>query len=85
MCRLSEDPIDELFLTPAHLCSGGNLENLPLSQTTNNLKNPDSTHLPTKRWIQTEDMVSHFWKRCVKELVLSLRNICRKNGVYHQL
>ena len=69
---LSEDPSDEFFLTPAHFCLGGNLENLPLSQTTNDLKNNDSTHSPTKRWIQIQNMVSHFWKRWVKEYKLSL-------------
>ena len=57
----------------AHFCLGGKLENLPLSQTTDDLKNPDSTHSPTKRWIQIQKMVSHFWKRWVKEYVLSLQ------------
>ena len=73
ICPLSEDPNDEFFLTRAHFCLGGKLENLPLSQTTNDLKNPDSTHSPTKRWIQIQKMVSHFWKRWVKEYVLSLQ------------
>ena len=63
ICPLSEDPNDEFFLTPAHFCLGGMLENLPLSQTTNDLKNPDSTHSLTKRWIQIQKMVSRFWKR----------------------
>ena len=73
ICPLSEDPNDEFFLTPAHFCLGGKLENLPLSQTTDDLKNPDSTHSPTKGWIQIQKMVSHFWKRWVKEYVLSLQ------------
>ena len=69
----SEDPNDELFLTSAHFCWGGKLENLHLSQITNDLKNPDSTHSSTKRWTQIQNMVSHFCKRWVKEYVLSLR------------
>ena len=48
ICPLSEDRNDKFFLTPAHSCLGGKLENLPLSQTVNDLKNPDSTHSPTK-------------------------------------
>ena len=60
ICPLSEDPNDELFLTPAHFCLVGKLENLPLSQTTNDLKNPDSTHSPMKRWIQLQNVVSNF-------------------------
>ena len=75
ICPLSEDPNDEFFLTPAHFCLGGKLENLLLSQTTNDLKNPDKTHSPdsTKRWMQIQRMVSHFWKRWVKEYVLFLQ------------
>ena len=78
ICPLSEDPNNEFFLTPAHFCLGGKLENLPLSQTTDDLKNPDSTHSPTKRWIQIQKMVSHFWKRWVKEYVLSLQEINKR-------
>ena len=73
ICPLSEDPIDEFFLNPAHFCLGAKLENLPLSQSANGLKNPDSTHSPTRRWMQIQNMVSHFWKRWVKEYVLSLQ------------
>ena len=62
ICLLSEDPNDEFCLTPAHFCLGGKLANLPLSQTTNDLKSLDSTHAPTKRWIQMQNMVSHFGK-----------------------
>ena len=62
ICPLSENPNDKFFSTSAHFCLGGKLENLHLSQTTNDLKNPDSTHSLTKRGIQTQNMVSHFGK-----------------------
>ena len=72
ICPLSDDPI---FLTPAHFCLGEKLGHLPLSQTTNDLKIPipDSTHSPTKRWIQIQNIVSHVWKRWVNEYVFSLQ------------
>ena len=73
ICPISKDPNDEFFLTPARFCLGGKLETLPLSQTTNDLRNLDSTHSPTKRWIQIQKMVSHFWKRWIKVYVLALQ------------
>ena len=71
ICPLSEDLLnDEFFLTTAHFCLGEKLKNLPLSQTTNDKKYPDRTHSPTKR--------ISFWKRFVKEYVLSLQE--KMNG-----
>ena len=61
-CPLSENQNDEIFLTLAQFCFDEKLENLPLGQTTNDMKNPDSTHSPTKRWIQTQNMALIFRK-----------------------
>ena len=72
ICPLSKDPNDEFFLTPVHFCLGRNLENLHLSQTTDT-KNRDSRQPHSKRWTQIQSMVSHIWKRWVKEYVLSLQ------------
>ena len=73
ICPLSEDPNDEFISTFALFCIGRKLENLTLSKTTYDIKNLDSTHTPTKRWKQNQNMVSHFCERWVKEYVLFLQ------------
>ena len=57
-----------IFFTPARFCLGGKLENLPLSQTTNDLKKTDSTLYSQDSRIQIQNMVPNFWKKIRQRL-----------------
>ena len=74
---ISDDPKDDIILTPAHLCLGSKLEAIPSKQerTIKQL----STHSPTKRWFYIQNLLINFWKRWSKEYVSTLQERSKWN------
>ena len=67
LCAASDDPDDQEPLTPNHLLLQKAVHNLPPgSFVKENL-------FSRKKWRQAQILANHFWKRWVKEYILSLQ------------
>ena len=60
---LSDDPKDELPLTPADLCMGAKLEALPSTAEVSQDAISASHCNSKKRWACIQAKLTHFWKR----------------------
>ena len=71
ICSLSEDPNDDTFLTPVHLCLGGKLELLSLKERLCVLRSETideaSDATPVKKWALLQNLIIHSWRRWTKE------------------
>ena len=74
---MSTDPQDSQVLTPGHFLLGGPLTALP-DRVAN-----DSQATPLKRWKLVQFLTQHFWKRWIKEYLLThqIRNKWQRNSV----
>ena len=68
---VSDDPKDEVILTPGHLISGSKLECYPTQQSSqiSDLKECSAT----ARWTHIQNVLCHFWNRWKKEYVSTLQ------------
>jgi hypothetical protein len=67
LCQISNDPHDDVALTPGHFLTGGPLVSLPDENVSNDLENRLS------RWQLIQRTTQQFWKRWSAEYLQSLQ------------
>ena len=67
LCAASDDPDDQEPLTPNHLLLQKAVHNLPPGSFVN------EDLFSRKKWRQAQILAHHFWKRWLKEYILSLQ------------